>query len=58
MVEMNRTYSRDEKEIHIKFLWDNLKGGHAVVYLIEALCYKPEGRGFESRRGYWIFQLT
>jgi hypothetical protein len=26
------------------FLW-----GHAVTYLIEALCYKPEGRGFESR---------
>jgi hypothetical protein len=23
--------------------------GHAVVYLVEALCYKPEGRGFDSR---------
>jgi hypothetical protein len=23
--------------------------GHAVAYMIEALCYKPEGRGFESR---------
>jgi hypothetical protein len=23
--------------------------GHAVAYLVEALCYKPEGRGFESR---------
>jgi hypothetical protein len=23
--------------------------GHAVKYLAEALCYKPEGRGFESR---------
>jgi hypothetical protein len=22
--------------------------GHAVVYLVEALCYKPEGRGFDS----------
>jgi hypothetical protein len=22
---------------------------HAVAYLVEALCYKPEGRGFESR---------
>jgi hypothetical protein len=23
--------------------------GHAVAWLIEALCYKPEGRGFYSR---------
>jgi hypothetical protein len=23
--------------------------GHAVVYLVEALCYKPEGRGFHFR---------
>jgi hypothetical protein len=23
--------------------------GHAVAYLVEALCYKPKGRGFESR---------
>jgi hypothetical protein len=31
---------------------------HAVVSLIEALYYKPEGRGFDSRCGYWNFQLT
>jgi hypothetical protein len=24
-------------------------GGHAVVQLVEALCYNPEGRGFDSR---------
>jgi hypothetical protein len=23
--------------------------GHAVAKLVEALCYKPEGRGFHSR---------
>jgi hypothetical protein len=23
--------------------------GHAVAYLVETLCYKPEGRGFDSR---------
>ena len=23
--------------------------GHVVVQLFEALCYKPEGRGFDSR---------
>jgi hypothetical protein len=32
--------------------------GHAVAYMVEALCYKPEGLGFDSRRGHWIFQFT
>jgi hypothetical protein len=27
----------------------------AVAKLVEALRYKPEGRGFDSRRGHWIF---
>jgi hypothetical protein len=27
----------------------------AVGYLVEALCYKPEGRGFDSRWSHWIF---
>jgi hypothetical protein len=31
--------------------------GHAVTWLIEALCYKPEGRGLESRWGGY-FQFT
>jgi hypothetical protein len=31
---------------------------HAVVWLVEALCYKPEGRGFDSRQDDWIFQFT
>jgi hypothetical protein len=26
-----------------------------ITYLVEALCYKPEGRGFDSRWGHWIF---
>jgi hypothetical protein len=34
-----------------------LRTGHAVVYLIEALRYKPEGRGFDSRR-HWMFRFT
>jgi hypothetical protein len=29
-------------------------GGHAVAELAEAICYKPEGRGFDSRY-HWIF---
>jgi hypothetical protein len=32
----------------------SLHWGHAVAYLAEVLCYKPEGRRFESRM-WWIF---
>jgi hypothetical protein len=29
--------------------------GHAVAQLVEALRYKPEGRGFDSRWFHWNF---
>jgi hypothetical protein len=29
--------------------------GHMVTQLVEALCCKPEGHGFDSRWGHWIF---
>jgi hypothetical protein len=29
--------------------------GHAVAQLVEALRYKPEGRGFDSRWCHWNF---
>jgi hypothetical protein len=29
--------------------------GYAVAQLVEALCYKPERRGFDSRWCYWNF---
>jgi len=32
--------------------------GHAVAQLVEALSYKPEGRGFDSRWCHWNFSLT
>jgi len=32
--------------------------GHAVAQLVEALRYKPEGRGFNSRWCHWNFSLT
>jgi hypothetical protein len=32
----------------------NKRGWHAVAQLVEALRYKPEGRGFYSRWGYWL----
>jgi hypothetical protein len=31
--------------------------GYAVVQLVEALHYKPEGRGFDSRLCQWNFPL-
>jgi hypothetical protein len=33
-------------------------GGHAVEQLVEALCYKPEGHGFNYRWCHWNFSLT
>ena len=32
--------------------------GYTVAHLIEALGYKPEGRGFDSRWCHWNFSLT
>jgi hypothetical protein len=34
------------------------KEGHAVAQLVEALRYKPEGRGVDSRWFHWNFSLT
>jgi len=31
---------------------------NAVAQLVEALRYKPEGRGFDSRWCHWNFSLT
>jgi hypothetical protein len=35
-----------------------LQGHGSVAQLVEALLYKPEGHGFDSRWGYWDFSLT
>jgi len=32
--------------------------GHAVVQFVEALRYKPQGRGFDSQWCHWNFSLT
>jgi hypothetical protein len=29
-----------------------------MAKLVQALCYKPEGRGFDSRYGSWDFPLA
>jgi hypothetical protein len=31
--------------------------GYALVTTVEALCYEPKGRGFESRGGHWAFSI-
>jgi hypothetical protein len=36
---------------------DDMKGDPAAL-LFEALCYKPEGLGFNSRWNHWIFSIT
>jgi hypothetical protein len=33
------------------------KWGYAVAQLVEALRYKPEGRGFDSRWCHWNFSV-
>jgi hypothetical protein len=37
------------------YLYLGLFRGQAVAQLVEALRYKPEGRGFDSPRCHWIF---
>jgi len=37
---------------------EQLEDGHAVAQLVEALCYKPEDRGFDSQQCHWNFSLT
>ena len=34
-----------------------LNKGHAVSQVVEAIRYKPEGRGFDSRWCHWNFSL-
>jgi len=29
-----------------------------MAQLVGALCYKPEGHGFDARLGHWDFSLT
>jgi hypothetical protein len=36
-------------ELALMLVNKTIPRGHAVAYLVEALSYKPEGRGFKSR---------
>jgi hypothetical protein len=49
------------EDIHLffyLFMVSTMSAGHTVAQFAEALCYKPEGRRFDSRSGHWIFKLT
>ena len=52
--------SRYLKEITLRFFKCPLYklGRRTVAHLVEALRYKPEGRGFDSRLCHWNFSLT
>jgi len=47
-------HSRFGKSVHLY----PVTGGHAVAQLVEALRYKSEGHGFDSRWCQWNFSLT
>jgi hypothetical protein len=56
VVEMGRQPEREQSGLLISkdtFIYE----GYAVAQLVEALRYKPEGRGFDSRWCH-IFSLT
>jgi hypothetical protein len=37
---------------------DKISWEHTVVQFVEALRYKPKGRGFDSAKYHWVFSLT
>jgi len=40
------------------YIYIYIYGGQAVAQLVEALLYKTEGRGFDSRWYHWNLSLT
>ena len=47
-------FDNPQRDLRAKY-YNNHK--HAVAQLVEALRYKPEGRGFDSRWCHWNFSL-
>jgi len=50
-------HTRQNCVINGLFYLSLLRMRYAVTQLVEALRYKPEGRGFDSRLCHWIFHL-
>jgi len=46
------------KELPTVYINTQFDGGHAMAQLVQALRYKPEGQGFNSKRRHWNFSLT
>jgi hypothetical protein len=53
-------YESNQKDatIQVNLLFLVNSTGHAVAQLVEAMRYKSEGRGFDSRWCHWNFSLT
>ena len=47
-----------ETVVYVHFILYPVYGFHALTQLVEALRYKPKGRGFDSRLCHWNFSLT
>jgi hypothetical protein len=58
MKQQSQNTVEHKRNRSLDFLWPTDRKGQAVAKLVEALCYKPEGPGFDSRWGHWILQLT
>jgi hypothetical protein len=41
--------------IYVLYIWGGEEARDRIV--VKAVCYKPEGRGFETRRGEWFFLI-
>ena len=42
-----------DQRVYVYFVDIHTESGHAVVQLVDALHYKPEGSGFDSRWRHW-----
>ena len=52
------TREENNSEWSVNVLSSGRGGGDTVAKFIEALHYKPEGCGFDSRTGHWAFSFT
>jgi len=57
LIHVRCTYLHTE-EYNIILFYNVVFEGHAVAQLVEALRYKSEGRGFDSRWCHCNFSLT
>jgi hypothetical protein len=48
----------DDDDDEVLFKTSSSQSGHVVAQLVEALHYKSEGHGFNSRWCHWNFSLT